>query len=351
MRIQHIFLSILCLSSLTAQAEDLAAPRTNPNGDIFEKIPIPGAACGDGTQYNVYIRRGSASKVLMHFEGGGACWNKGTCFGKVRFTALEDSPGINGTTYLGNHIGENPFQEYTYVYMPYCTGDMHGGKHIATYGKNKQVHHVGRHNVTRALAYIEENDKQLISRADNLVIYGESAGALGVMFNLDQVAAISKPNANKTALIDSPGLHFNDNIWGRFSPEYLQDIDDGLAANGMARNGQSGVLAPELKNLCAMNPDWKIGVAQSSMDFVMSAVFGKISPMRHYLRVMSKRGLHRTLKDPTDNCSSWIPDTSKHMFSVSKGGWTKKTWNGTRNSKYTEDLIAGRLLDTHQSHH
>lgn len=351
MRIHHIFLSLLCLSSLVADAEELAARRRNPNGDVFDKIAIPDAVCGNGTQYNVYIRRGNPAKVLMHFEGGGACWNRGTCFGKVRFTALEDSPGIHKTTYLGNHIGTNPFQEYTYVYMPYCTGDMHGGKHVATYGKNKRVHHVGRQNVTKALAYVEKTQEQLVSRADDLMLYGESAGALGVMFNLDQVAAISKPNANKTAFIDSPGLHFNDNIWDRFSPEYLKDIDEGLAANSMARNGKSGILAPQLKNLCMANPEWKIGVSQSSMDFVMSAVFGKISPMRHYLRVMGKRGLNRSLKDPNDNCSSWIPDTTKHMFSVTKSGWQKKTWNGTRNSEYTTELMNSRLLDLHRSHH
>ncbi|MEO5668834.1 MAG: pectin acetylesterase-family hydrolase [Bdellovibrionota bacterium] len=350
MRIQSVLLGAWLLSTASAFAMGGNSTQT-PNGDIFEAFVIPDAKCGDGSPYSVYIRKGNPSKLLMHFEGGGACWSKGSCFGKVRFTSLTDSPGIISNAYIGDHIGKNPFKDYTYIYIPYCTGDMHAGSHEAVYAPGKNVFHYGRSNFTKALAWIQTNVDQIVTRADELVVYGESAGALGVMMNLDQIAAVAGTNANKTALIDSPGLHFNDDIWKRFDSDYLKDLDSSLAANAMKRDPASGILAPQLKNLCDAHKDWKVGVTQASYDFVMSAIFGNITPAQHYLRVMSEKGIVQSLQDPNDNCSSWVPDTGKHMFSINKKGWEKETWDGVSNQQFTEDLLSSRLTDQHLSHH
>jgi hypothetical protein len=349
MRIQNGLLYALSLVCFGTHAMGGRRSST-PNGDIFTAFEIPDALCGDGSPYSIYVREGNPEKVLLHFEGGGACWSGQTCFGPIPFTDLHDTPGIFKNAYLGKHIGENPFQEYTYVYLPYCTGDMHSGSHKARY-KNQTVLHYGRENFTRALAWIEENKNALVSRADDVVLYGESAGALGVLLNMDQISPVVKPQANKTALIDSAGLHFNDDVWKRFTPAYLKDLDRSLNANAILRSSTSGNLAPQMKEFCDANSDWKVGFTQSTQDIVMSAVFGKLTPIEHYFRVLGKNGLNKTLRDPNDNCSSWIPDSAKHMFSINKNGWEKETWDGVSNAQFTTDLINSRLLDQHLSHH
>jgi hypothetical protein len=350
MRIQSVLVSALFFSSLQAQAMGGRKSPT-PNGDVFEQIVIPDALCGDGTPYSIYVRKGDPAKVLLHFEGGGACWSKGSCFGKVKFTSLHDSPGIYKNKYLGSHVGDTTFQDHTYVYLPYCTGDMHGGSHKAAYTPKNIVYHFGRSNFTKALAWLEENTNRIVERADDVILYGESAGALGVIMNLDQVAAIAGPQANKVALIDSPGLHFNDSIWNRFDSDYLNDIDRSLASNSMKREANSGILAPQMRNFCDANPSWKVGVTQSTQDMVMSALFGKLTPIQHYFRVLGKSGIHQSLWDPSDNCSSWVPDTTKHVFSIEKSGWKKETWDGVSNADYTRDLVQSPLMAQHPSHH
>ncbi len=320
-----------------------------PNGDIFERIVIPDARCGDGSEYGIYVRHGDPSKVLIHLQGGGACWSEGSCFGKVKFTRLSENAGIFKNKYLGKHVGESPFNDHTYVFLPYCTGDIHAGEHKARYGK-KTVLHYGRDNVRKSLAWLEQEQSWKVSQADDIVLYGESAGALGVMLNMDQIARLSSPHARKLALIDSPGLHFNDNIWDRFSREYLRDLDRSLASNSMHREGGSGILARQVKSMCEANPDWKFGVTQSTQDIIMSLVFGNLTTI-HYFRVMGSRGLHKALGNPYDNCAAWIPDETKHIFSTEASGWKHETWDGVSNKDFTMHLYKSHLLDPHPSHH
>jgi hypothetical protein len=344
-----VTLGILIFSS--HQAAALGSKRSaTPNGDIFEQITIPNAKCGDGSDYTIYVREGDPAKVLVHMEGGGACWSGKTCFGKVKFTRLAQKPGLFKNKYLGKHLESQPFQDFTYVYVPYCTGDIHAGTHKAQYGRNTVLHY-GRNNFTRTLQWIEENKNRLISRADDLVMYGESAGALGIMLNHDQVAELAQPHTRKLALVDSPGLHFDRRIWNRFSEDYLRDLDHGLSENAMRREGPRGILAPQFKALCEANPDWKFGVTQSTLDMIMSTIFGNITAIEHYFRVMGSSGLHQILKDPHDNCSAWIPNTTKHVFTAKSSGWNHRTLDGVSNGEFTRRLYERHLLDPHPSHH
>ena len=47
----------------------------------WERIPVPGARCGDGGEYSVFLKKGRREKVAFAFMGGGACWSESTCMG------------------------------------------------------------------------------------------------------------------------------------------------------------------------------------------------------------------------------------------------------------------------------
>ena len=76
-------------------------------------------------------------------------------------------------------VGETDFSEYTSVFIPYCTQDIHFGDNQETsYG----VQHVGAHNIFGTLQWIFEN----FPNPENIFITGCSAGAtpLPVMYDL-----------------------------------------------------------------------------------------------------------------------------------------------------------------------
>ena len=76
-------------------------------------------------------------------------------------------------------VGETDFSEYTSVFIPYCTQDIHFGDNKETsYG----VQHVGAHNIVRTLQWIFKN----FPNPESIFITGCSAGAtpLPVLYDL-----------------------------------------------------------------------------------------------------------------------------------------------------------------------
>ena len=67
---------------------------------------------------------------------------------------------------------DNPFADYTFIFVPYCTGDVHLGDVTREYSPELTVEHNGFVNSTTALTYLVEN----YADAAQVVVVGESAG-------------------------------------------------------------------------------------------------------------------------------------------------------------------------------
>ena len=76
---------------------------------------------------------------------------------------------------------ENPFAGWSYVYVPYCTGDVHGGQNPD--GPDGRVH-VGYRNFSRYLERIVPT----FAHVTEVVLAGRSAGGLGSVVNYPQTA-------------------------------------------------------------------------------------------------------------------------------------------------------------------
>jgi len=48
-----------------------------PGWNIIE--PGGDTVCSDGTPYKFFVRPGAADKLMVYFQGGGACWTGVTC--------------------------------------------------------------------------------------------------------------------------------------------------------------------------------------------------------------------------------------------------------------------------------
>lgn len=311
LRLALVVLTLSSLSSVAAEPQGLGARG-------WERIEIPGAVCGDGAPYSAFVSRGDPSKVAVTFMGGGACWNLSTCWGPTPLTWIHPLPfayEILGG-FFSSSAKESPIAGHTLIHLPYCTGDVHIGHHTAEYALGVRVHHVGRTNVERTLAFLAENGAVTPERVRDVVMYGYSAGALGALHHVDLVDRMFPAAERRTLIADSPGLHFGPRFWRKFSPRMIQDLGEAMEHVGLRLDTSQGLVAELVSALCQKHPGWEIGVLQGSRDIVMSALFGDITPEEHERLIFGPGGLWERTSRAGDSCSAWIPSTYLHTFLV-----------------------------------
>ena len=47
--------------------------------DWREILPAANTVCSDGSPYSFFVRQGDPDKLLVYFQGGGACWFRENC--------------------------------------------------------------------------------------------------------------------------------------------------------------------------------------------------------------------------------------------------------------------------------
>lgn len=171
----------------------------SPKG--WDKVPGgPGTICSQGTPYSFFYRPGNAEKLLVYFQGGGACWMYSNCDLKQRPTydpALDpkDDPQPTGIFDFANPA--NPFADFTVLFVPYCTADVHLGNRTVSYTApasatqadngapaSVQIHHKGYSNAQAALRWLYER----VKAPRTVFVTGESAGAIASSFYADRLA-------------------------------------------------------------------------------------------------------------------------------------------------------------------
>jgi hypothetical protein len=125
-------------------------------------IEVPGARCGNGspTGMGVNLRPG-ATRVLLFLQGGGACADGPTCWTTPTaaniakgFGAVDLPAAVTSSFVFARADRTNPFRDANFVFVPYCTGDLHSGDGVATYDVNgvpTPTYHYGAHNLDAIL--------------------------------------------------------------------------------------------------------------------------------------------------------------------------------------------------------
>ena len=204
---RKLLLTVLfCLLTFgsTAQAQDASGwTPVTPGGD---------ALCARGTPYTFFVRPGDPSKLLIFFQGGGACWNDETCApGSGLFDDVVEggeagafSQGIFDPT-----NPENPLAGYSTVFVSYCTGDYHLGTKTVDYATGT-VDHKGYVNATAALNWTFVN----YPHPSDVVVTGCSAGAIGSIYYTPTIARRYR-SAHLTQFGDA-GIGVINPGWGGF---------------------------------------------------------------------------------------------------------------------------------------
>jgi len=188
-------------SSTGEQADSATTEPQTADPAGWERV-VPGGdcRCSDGSEFGFWVREASPTKVVLFFQGGGACFSAETCDpdNELYRTTAGEAPGQEGMFDFADE--RNPFADHSVVYVPYCTGDVHIGDVTTEYAADLTIQHKGYLNGTAALDHLAAT----FPDATDVVVVGESAGSIAAPLYAG-LASDRLPDARITALADGSG--------------------------------------------------------------------------------------------------------------------------------------------------
>jgi hypothetical protein len=134
-----------------------------------------GPICIAGTPFSAFTRAGDPAKLLIMLQGGGACWQD-FYFCNILAEEQEPPPLPFGIWDFGSP--DNPFADYSIVYMPYCDGSVFGGDNDVL-DANFPFGPVRFHRGLRNLSAGMDLAKATFPQARRITVAGSSAGGVG----------------------------------------------------------------------------------------------------------------------------------------------------------------------------
>jgi hypothetical protein len=181
----------------------------DPDG-VFEYSGLrPSCSNYPGTdpEFSFFAKGGTVNKLVIYFQSGGACWFYNMCIAAPTYTlsVTTTTMGLkNGYGIFDLDNPKNPFKKWSFVFIPYCTGDLHIGANDATYD-GFEIRHRGFVNFQAVLAWIKNN----FAGPEQIFITGSSAGGWGTNWNFPFVAD-AYPNSRIDFFADAGGGTFWD---------------------------------------------------------------------------------------------------------------------------------------------
>lgn len=149
-----------------------------------EIFPAGDTSCTNGSPYSFHVKPGAADRVMIFFNGGGACWSGDSCdinteptnYSPLASIAHNDPKTRGGAFDLDRP--ENPFRQWSQVFVSYCTGDVHLGARDMLYTKSDgaeiTIRHRGKANSQAVLDWVYKS----FESPDRIFISGGSAGGV-----------------------------------------------------------------------------------------------------------------------------------------------------------------------------
>ena len=180
-----------------------AAADSVPQRGVWTRIVLDeatwGTRCGDGSAYAFWLRLAPAGnpveRIVVDMQGGGACLFESDCLG-VRanspFLFRADDEGAPAGGYQADDPAANVFANWTRLFLPYCTQDLHIGGGTQSVFPGITVNRYGAVNARAAFRYLRGVLWRALDDVDSdgfrpdrltVMLAGESAGAWGVRFN------------------------------------------------------------------------------------------------------------------------------------------------------------------------
>ncbi len=215
--------------------------------DTWTWVPVAGSRCASGTEtgFGVRLRPGS-KRLLIYMEGGGSCQTAQSCwisptaattsgFGEEDF---KKEPKLKTLPILLDNQA-NPFADANQIFIPYCTGDYHGGTKsqiLDVQGTPKETFFWGGTNMGLFLPLLAATFPGM----DRVWLTGTSAGAAGTVLNFHRV---KKALGSRVDTLNDSGPPFasglteeEKNFWGYLPVEGCPECATGLQLHAFNRS-------------------------------------------------------------------------------------------------------------------
>jgi hypothetical protein len=316
--------------------------------DGWRWIPFPDSTCTDAVSDPAtgrYTFRTSttglaitwgpetSSDLVVFLQGGGACWDWVTCGGAA---PLVDKTAIGGpfgpAEFARDIFAKYPaswirrenlppaLRDATVVFVPYCTGDVHGGDQVTTYppllpgGAPVTWHHVGHANV---LAFLRRLAPTFPSPR-KLVVAGSSGGGFGTLANY--VTFRDRWPAAKSYLVDdsAPPL-IGDAIPASTRAGWYRSWNLGASLDPFCPGCRSD-LSQGLRTLLSRYPSDRMALISHLQDAVIRGFYGTLTltptpvfgPMPAATFEAELRRLGSTVVDPSPNGRTFFTQGEGH---------------------------------------
>src|SRR5262245_30843975 len=237
-------------NDLNLQPPDAEFQLVSPVGPIEYEGRDYFPMCMDGSPYHFWAKRGSVNKLLVYYQGGGACWNQLTCALPACDTNVDpngdDNPNGRSTGFADLTNPDNPFRDWSILFVPYCSCDVHFGDAAQDYPLH--VEHRGYQNARVAEKYAREH----FPNPQEVFVTGSSAGAYGAFFQAPLLER-AWPRARFNVLADAGNGVITQSFLDNYFPNWnfvgnLPDDIPGLREvleNGSGMVGYTKVIAAE----------------------------------------------------------------------------------------------------------
>ena len=157
-----------------------APPTTEPPGPQWTETPVEGARLLRRQPLTIYERVADPTKVVLYFEGGGACFSAATCDPNA-VTDLHRQPQRRHDEHVGaagrllRHVQHGEPARHPFVRVRAVLHRRRArGSITKDYGNGVVIEHRGYANATKALDYLVAQYPD----AEQVVVTGESAGSV-----------------------------------------------------------------------------------------------------------------------------------------------------------------------------
>lgn len=206
-----------------------------------------GPICIAGTSFSAFTRAGNPSKLLIFEQGGGACWQD---FYNCNILSEDQEPPTGRVGIWDFDSPDNPFADYSIVYMPYCDGSVFTGDN-AVFDPNWQAFIEGTlglppgagppvrfHRGLRNQSAAMDLAKATFPHARKITVSGSSAGGVGAAGFAPFLARMVFGNAMKLTVFNDAG-------------PVTTNLDDTDAVEARAADWQFGQFYPESCTECS----------------------------------------------------------------------------------------------------
>jgi cysteine-rich repeat protein len=240
---------------------------------VWEYVEVPGTTCmnGDPAGFGVSLNPDSTD-VMIYLEGGGACFNDVCDFSAFSIPFVAPGDGIFNRVDL-----LNPVFDWNMIYVPYCTGDIHGGDAATTLGGSERQFR-GYANVATYL----ERWVATFAGADRVLVTGISAGGFGAGLDFSQIAdafgADVPGEGPQMILIDDSGPPLGSDVIAPCLQQQFRDVwgldDTVLAACGADCSDPNDFATGVFAHVATRYPEARIGVFSNGADAIIRAFMG-----------------------------------------------------------------------------